>query len=185
VDERQMTRRGEWSGHFEQRPRIRPPRSQAEVVCLLLTAAGLLALLALTAYWWPRLPAIIPTHFGVDGRPNAYGSKATILYLPALLLLLTTLFSVLARYPWIFNYPVDITPENAARQYRRGRTLLAVMNAVMATLFAVIQWQIIQTTLGAMSGLGVLFSPAVVIALIALIPIPLISMIVWWSSHSD
>ncbi len=177
----QATQQPWWDGRPERRPRIRPPRSPVEVVCLLVTTIGLLALLGLTVYWWPTLPAIIPTHFGIDGKPNAYGSKATILLLPALLLLLTVGFSALARYPWIFNYPVVITAENAARQYRRGRTVLTVVNALMAALFAVIQWQIIQAALGATT--GAFLSPTIIIAIVALVLVSAIILIVWWLSR--
>lgn len=182
--EQQTSQQRGWSRLPGPRPRIRPPRSRVEAVCLLVVSIGLVALLAMTAYWWPTLPATIATHFDLNGKPNAYGSKSTILFLPALLLLLTAGFSTLSRYPWIFNYPVVITQENAARQYRRGRTLLAVMNAVMACLFAVIQWQTIQVARGAATSLGALFSPAFVIILVVLIPLAAIILVVWWSSHS-
>jgi uncharacterized membrane protein len=180
VNEQQTSQRRGWMRRSEPRPHIRPPRSPVEIVCLLVTTIGALALLGLTVYWWPRLPAIIPTHFGIDGAPNAYGSKSTILFLPALLLLLTALFSALARYPWAFNYPVVITQENAARQYRRGRTLLAVVNAFMAALFAVIQWQVIQATLGSAGHLGAFFSPAVIVIFVVLVLIAAIALIAWW-----
>lgn len=156
-----------------------------EVACLLVTTIGLLTLLGLTVYWWPTLPAIIPTHFDINGMPNAHGSKDSLLFLPALLLALTVCFAVLSRYPWIFNYPVVITQENAARQYRRARTLLAVANAYIAALFALIQWQTIRVALGAASGLGALFSPDFIIIFVVLIPIVAIALIVWWIKHPD
>ena len=171
-------------GSRRRRPRIRPPRSTAERVFLALAVIALLGLLAVTAYWWPALPAIIPTHFGIDGRPNAYGSKNTFFFLPALLLVMTVSFALLSRYPWIFNYPVVITQQNAARQYQRGRQLLAVVNAVVGLVFVVAQWQTIQLARGAATDLGPLFSLGGVLALVLLLPILAIVLLVWWSSRA-
>ena len=147
---------------------------------MALALIGTLALCAITLYWWPTLPATIPTHFGVDGRPNAYGSKNTTFLLPGIQIVMLLLFGVLARYPWIYNYPVTITSENAERQYRRGRTLLTTVNAVLAWFFLAIQWQTIQVARGATSTLGGLFSLPMVIAFIVLFPLAMLALIMVW-----
>ena len=167
------------------RPHIRPPRSTIEVICVAATALGLLALLGMTAWWWPQLPAIIPIHFGIDGKPNAYGSKATVLLLPALLLAMTIGFTALERFPWIFNYPVVITPENAAQNYRRGRLLMEAVNAVTAVIFAAIQWQTVRAALGVTHDLGPAFSPLSLILFVIFFPLLMIGLIVWWTLRSQ
>lgn len=171
---------GGWRAQPERRPHIRPPRSTAEVIFSTVALVGFLALVAVTAYWWSSLPATIPTHFGIDGQPNAYGSKYTMLLLPGILLFMLVSFGVLARYPWVFNYPVTITQENAIRQYRRGRLLLTVINAVIAVIFVTIQWQTIEVARGAASSLGALFSSTSVIFFVIVFPLAMIALIVWW-----
>jgi uncharacterized membrane protein len=42
----------------------------------IVTAAVLLAVLALTAAFYDRLPDPMPTHFALDGRPNGWMSRA-------------------------------------------------------------------------------------------------------------
>lgn len=37
------------------------------------------------AYLWPGLPDTIPTHFGIDGKPDAWGKKQSIFMLPAIM----------------------------------------------------------------------------------------------------
>jgi uncharacterized membrane protein len=32
---------------------------------------------------WPALPEIVPTHFGMDGQPNDWSNKSTLIYLVA------------------------------------------------------------------------------------------------------
>ena len=43
------------------------------------------ALLVVTALFYPRLPDTIPIHFGLDGEPDRWGSRAHLFALPALL----------------------------------------------------------------------------------------------------
>jgi len=162
------------------RPRIRVPRTRAEVILIALAMIGSLALLVISIYWWPQLPAIIPTHFGFDGTPNAFGSKNTLWLLPAIQLFIVLFTLVLSRYPWAFNYPVRITQENAVRQYRRGRLLLAGVGAAVAWLFVFIQWQTIEVALGHTTTLGGVFSTAFVVVTLALFPLIMLTIIVLW-----
>lgn len=184
MDGPQTTLRQGWRQPPGPRPRIRPPRSSLERFCVGVTVVSLLALLAITAYWWPQLPATIPTRFGLNGQPTAYGPKATVLLLPALSLAMTIGFTALARYPWIFNYPVVITLENAAQNYRLGRVLLEVVNAVTAVLFAVIQWQIVRVAAGATHDLGPALSPLAIILFATCFPLAIIALAVWWAVRS-
>jgi uncharacterized membrane protein len=112
-------------------------------------------------------PATIPTHFNIQGVPDSYGGKASFIFLPIVGIVLYTL---LARYPHIYNYPRPITQENSARQYRLARTLLLWLNLVVCWLFAYIQWGTIQAALHQTQGLfaGVL---------IGAITIPLFSVV--------
>jgi len=60
-------------------------------ICLaiaLLPAAYLL-------YIWNSLPAVVPTHWGVSSQPDAYGSKNTLVILPAIFSGITILIVLL------------------------------------------------------------------------------------------
>ncbi|MEI9959027.1 MAG: SdpI family protein [Ferruginibacter sp.] len=60
-------------------------------ICLiiaLLPAAYLL-------YIWNSLPAVVPTHWGASSEPNAYGSKNTLIMLPAIFSGITILIVLL------------------------------------------------------------------------------------------
>ena len=62
------------------------------VMCLALIAA----VFALTWFYYPQLPAQVPTHWGPDGRVNAYGPRYVVfVYGPGLMLALLGLLSVL------------------------------------------------------------------------------------------
>jgi uncharacterized membrane protein len=68
---------------------------------LWASAIALLAMAALTAWAWPKVPADtrIPIHWGLDGQANRYTSKAAGLVTAPLIALGVTV--VLAGLPWI------------------------------------------------------------------------------------
>ncbi len=170
MDEQDVVQQRGMRWRQEPRPRIRPPRTRAEIGAYALAVFGLVALLVVTMYWWATLPAIIPTHFGLDGKPNSYGPKETMFLMPGILLVMLALFAVLSRYPWLFNYPVAITQENATRQYRRGRMLLAALGALVAWFFTFLQWQVGLAASGSSTFITDTSNPATLILFIVVLP---------------
>src|SRR5437899_6231022 len=106
------------------RPVLHLPRTQFEKLLEVLTAVGLIILIAVTVWGYIALPAVIPTHYGFSGAPNGYGGKGNLLTLPIVCICLAVLLTVLSRYPHIYNYSWPITAENAPRQYYLARLLL-------------------------------------------------------------
>lgn len=74
----------------------------------ILVALIILLPLAYAATVYPTLPATIPTHFGIDGQPNAWGSRDMIWFTPILFGVIST-----ALYLLIRNLP-KIDPKKAA-----------------------------------------------------------------------
>lgn len=136
------------------RPRVDLDRTGFETALEALGLVGLVVLLAVTAASWPDLPARIPTHFGAGGEPDGWGSRWTVLLMPAIGLVMYAGLAVLSRYPHIYNYPVRITPANAESQYRLARGLLLWMRVEMGWLFAGLQWGTVRVALGRAEGLG-------------------------------
>jgi hypothetical protein len=58
------------------------------MAAMLRVAADLGSLIVLVMLWvmvwraYPRLPSVIPIHFGLNGRPDRWGGKGTIWLLP-------------------------------------------------------------------------------------------------------
>lgn len=137
---------------MNERPRLRP---RAMAVDYVLEAAGALVLAATIVYIvlsWSKLPATLPTHFDVSGRPNAWGSRASILFLPCLSLVLYGSLGILQRFPWVYNYAVAIGPDNAETQYRLAIRLLRALKAVIAATFGWIDYSTIRMALEAAGG---------------------------------
>lgn len=71
-----------------------------------------------------KLPDTIPVHFNMQGEADRYGSKAVIFIFPVIALILYLVLTKLNKYPHIFNYPTEITPENAEVQYTLATRLV-------------------------------------------------------------
>lgn len=162
------------------RPVLHLPLSRGEIVLIIVAVAGVVANIVPVAQAWTAMPAIVPTHFGINGKPNAYGPKALLLLTPTIVLVMTVVFLVLARYPHLFNYPVRITQENAARQYRRGRLLLRWANVALAWVCAFMEWLAVEAALGQTAGMET-WSLPLAIGLLVFVPLGLVALIIVWA----
>jgi uncharacterized membrane protein len=93
-------------------------------------------IVALKAYF--TLPETIPVHFNIKGEADGFGNKISILPLPIISIILFAGMTVLNRYPWIFNYPVKITPENVLKQYNSAVRLIRWLKLSLVVVFFLI-----------------------------------------------
>lgn len=122
-----------------ERPKLDLPFSRAEIVVGGLTVAGLLAELAVAVWAFLALPERIPIHFDAAGRADGWGGKGFLLALPLIAAMTVVPLLFLRRFPHVYNYPWPITVENAPRQYRLARQLLAgVALGIVATFGAIL-----------------------------------------------
>jgi uncharacterized membrane protein len=104
-----------------------------------------IAILALIAIWvfpiitYNSLPDTIPSHFGLQGKADGWGSKSGIFLLPVINILLFTGLTILSKYPHKFNYPVKVTEENAILLYNKGTRFLRILKVSVVLLFLLIE----------------------------------------------
>jgi uncharacterized membrane protein len=119
-----------------------------------LTALAILLWITWAALYGPRaLTGPIPTHFDLAGHPNAYGPPQMLLVLPAVALVLYLLITVVSRNPAVFNYPVRVTPQNRQRLQELALNMIAFLKAETVILFALIQYQTIESARNLQSNL--------------------------------
>ena len=118
-------------------------------------AVAMLAPFVYLALNWTAMPATVPSHFGINGQPDAWGPRWNLFLLPALALVIVSLLSVGKRFPNHFNYPVRITEENRERQRELGLELIDELRFIVATLLGYISIQQMRTALNQTNGLGV------------------------------
>lgn len=161
------------------RPRVRPERTWFDHILDFLTLDLVLFNLGYAIWWYPSLPATIPTKFGSGGQVVATGPSGTILLLPLGGLLLAIVMRAVQRWPWMSNTIVEITEENALVQYRLVNRLLGWSAVVVGVLFLVIEHQIVES---AIAGTNPGQAGFVTILVLALVPWPiLLGWYLWWS----
>lgn len=113
----------------------------------------------MVVWMYPLLPEEIPIHFNGVGDADGFGSKDTIFLTPIIATFLVLLLSVLERNPENFNYTLEITEDNAPRQYLLGARMMRWMKLLLIILFMVIDYFTMEVSLGKREGLGAWFLP--------------------------
>jgi uncharacterized membrane protein len=147
-----------------QRPKIKIKLTRLDIYLEIMSAVFLIVYFLILCLSWTKLPDIIPTHFDFAGKINGYGSKGTLFILMPVVVGLYILFTILVKFPHIYNYAVDITEENAERQYRLAVRLMRVMKMVIIAVFTYIQYAIVSSAAANKPKLGGWFLPVVLIA---------------------
>lgn len=125
---------------------------------------------------WTSLPETIPIHFDVRGNADGWGSRAFLLFIPLLSIILFIGLSLLRKIPHKFNYPGPITAQNAARQYRAAISLLSWIKVELILLFGYLQWSIIQNAIGHSAGVGIWLLPVTLIVVFGTVIIHIVRM---------
>lgn len=134
--------------------------------------AALLAIWALTAYAvaGPHpLPARIPTHFDLAGKPNGWGTPGMLWLLPAVSTGIVGLMTMVARHPRSFNYPVRVTPASRPRMEAVTLDMIAWLRLEIAGMLLWIQYVTIESVRAGQNGLSPLFVPATILVVLGTI----------------
>jgi len=124
----------------------------------------LLAFVGVTAFYYNQLPETIPTHFNAAGEPDAYGDKAALFLLVGIGVFVFALLRYFQNKPHLYNYPTEITEENAAVYYTKAMRMMRVLNLTTLIILFYLQFQTIQTAVGNAEGLGTYFIVIVILA---------------------
>lgn len=123
--------------------------------------------LAYAAYSFANLPATIPIHFGIDGKPNGWGEKYTIFFIPLINLTLVGFMATVRKNPFSYlNLPIKVSNNNLEERVTLGRELLDLVSICISTLFFFIELDIIKTSQNPISSNGIFF---VIISIVAAI----------------
>jgi uncharacterized membrane protein len=141
--------------------------------------AALLVLWAITAFAvaGPHpLPARIPTHFDLAGKPNGWGAPGMLWLIPAVATVILGLMTLVARRPSVFNYPVRVTPATRPRLQAIALSMIDWLRCELAGLFLWIQYATIESARAGRNGLSPLFFPVTIVVVLGTIAWHLRSM---------
>jgi uncharacterized membrane protein len=144
---------------MNKRPQIKLQLNQTDKILEVLGWVSVVGIWALTLTNYSILPEIIPIHFNGAGKADGFGNKTHIFVLPIISTLLFIGLTTLNKHPHIFNYPSQITKENAVHQYTNATRMMRVLKLVIVVLFGLIVFRKIQIVNGHADGLGTWFLP--------------------------
>lgn len=130
---------------------------------------------AVAICYWDKLPAIIPTHFGISGQPDDWQNKSVFwaFMLPALQLFMVILFGFLYWKPQYSDMPTTMwlmTMEEHKKNHAFDliRTMLVGTSLWIGVLFTYMVYMMNESALTA----GVGMNPWILLAIVG-------SMLVW------
>ena len=144
---------------MNKRPRIKLQLNQTDKILEIVGWISVVGIWALPLINYSILPEIIPIHFNGAGKANGFGNKTHIFILPIISTLLFIGLTILNKRPHIFNYPSQITKENAVHQYTNATRMMRVLKLVIVLLFGLIIFKTIENLNGNADGLGTWFLP--------------------------
>ena len=144
---------------MNKRPRIKLQLNQTDKILEIVGWISVVGIWALPLINYSILPEIIPIHFNGAGKANGFGNKTHIFILPIISTLLFIGLTILNKHPHIFNYPSQITKENAVHQYTNATRMMRVLKLVIVLLFGLIIFKTIENVNGNADGLGTWFLP--------------------------
>lgn len=144
---------------MEERPKIKLELKGIDKLFELVGWISIIAIWGLTISTYTNLPDTIPTHYNGAGQADGFGGKENILTLPLIATILFVGLTVLNKFPHVFNYPTNITQDNALGQYTNATRLIRYLKLIIVVIFGLIAFKTIQNTNGEADGLGIWFLP--------------------------
>ncbi|TYB77353.1 DUF1648 domain-containing protein [Bizionia gelidisalsuginis] len=129
------------------RPKLKIDCDKSDRIIEALTLLSLLFSFAFIAHHYSDLPDRVPAHFGLDGEVNRYDEKSMIWLVPMLLSAICFGVYKLNKHPYIYNYPVKITENNAEKQYRSSTKITRYINLSFSLICAVITYEMVTIAL--------------------------------------
>jgi uncharacterized membrane protein len=155
---------------MDKNPKIELQLNQTDKILEIIGWIAVFGIWVLTVANYLELPEIIPTHYNEAGEADGFGNKSNILALPIISTLLFIGLTILNKRPHVFNYPSEITKENALFQYTNATRMIRFLKIIVMIIFGWIVFKTIQNVNRNEDGLGTWFLPLTM----AIIFIPII-----------
>jgi uncharacterized membrane protein len=148
------------------RPKVRLHTSGTDWVLEAIGLLGIILTLTCVILNYNDLPDSLPRHYNLAGQPDGFGDKSILFALPSIVAVIYLIMTIGLRFPQMFNYPFEITAENAELQYKNLTMMIRILKTLIVVIFLYLTFATIQNGLGKMNGLGTWFAPVTIITLI-------------------
>jgi uncharacterized membrane protein len=123
-----------------ERPRIKIRLTALDYIVEILAFLLVLSSVVLYVTYYIKAPEIVPIHYNIHGEVDGYGSKISLIGVPIINVLMYVGFTILNRYPHIFNFPTVVTEQNALSLYTIATRTIRLMKLFVCLLFAYTIW---------------------------------------------
>ena len=96
---------------------MKSEKNKYDILVTRLTLAILVFTLVFYAFYWFKMPDMIPMHYNLSGQIDCWGSKYESLFIPLGMIVLYVFLAFVEKKPSLWNTGVKITPENQQRIY--------------------------------------------------------------------
>jgi uncharacterized membrane protein len=144
---------------MKERPKLKLELTLVDKTFEIVGWILIFAVWGLTITNYTSLPDTIPIHFNGSGQADGFGGKENIFTLPLIASILFFGLTILNKFPHIFNYPTNITLDNALSQYTNATRLIRYLKIIVVVIFGLITYMTIQNANGHADGLGIWFLP--------------------------
>ena len=96
---------------------MKSEKNKYDILVTRLTLAILVFTLVFYAFYWFKMPDMIPMHYNLSGQIDRWGSKYESLFIPLGMIVLYVFLAFVEKKPSLWNTDVKITPENQQRIY--------------------------------------------------------------------
>ncbi|MEY8848915.1 DUF1648 domain-containing protein [Psychroserpens sp. XS_ASV72] len=144
------------------RPKIIVPREGMDTIVDLLSLSILILTFVYVGLNYSELPEIIPSHFNAKGKVDGYSEKILIWLVPIIAMVLFIGMFIINKYPHHHNYMVNITEDNALKNYRFSTRIIRFTNLFVMLTFAFIAYSMIQAANGQSIAIGSWVLPIII-----------------------
>lgn len=123
---------------IKDRPRHIIPLLIVDRVVEGVTVSVLLAITVVFLFRYPSVDDKVAMHYDVMGNIDRMGDKSGVFFFFGILILVYAGMTFVQRFPHSFNYLVEITEENAKRQYTTAVKMIRWLKLMMVILFSFI-----------------------------------------------
>ncbi len=96
---------------------MKSEKNKFDILVTRLTLAILVFTLVFYAFYWFKMPDMIPMHYNLSGQIDRWGSKYESLFIPLGMIVLYVFLAFVEKKPSLWNTGVKITTENQQRIY--------------------------------------------------------------------
>lgn len=153
---------------------------------LALLGIGIQILLIIQS--WGVIPDTVPVHFGISGKPDSYGEKKSLFFLPITAIIIFSALTFLGHYPKLISALLSLPEVDDAEKskglFQTTILFIRLIKLILVWLLTYINWRVIQIATGKAENLGFVFIGFIFSLILIIVVLRIFLLLLWHKSHS-